>query len=475
VFILRDALGEAIDTWDPEIFEELQGAFTIQEDGVPIDTDETNIFVTHAENLRYNVVILLDFTASMYHAGDGGGAVIDSMVDAAIEFIEDLPDTYRIAIMEYHDRQQTNRMIQDFTTSKATLIDALQNFSVPVGAHGASEIRDALVDAALLLAFDDLLTLPFDDADVRAVVFVSDGRDTSSINTLDETLEFIEDTRVRLYPIGFGSDVNAPALIRLATDSGGHYYPAPNETALVEALGNESALGPDAPGIVAKDLSRQIVLSYPTLFQEGEHTYLITALFRGLQGSFQRDGVFAVGGDVRAGQIALRTAGIQPDGTADVFIRADYIPREVTEIRVRIISPEPGYTVEIVPDGLLDGWTLEDETSGNEFFTVSTTPDNPLQYGDFGPLLRVSYTGLTPGSDFEMGFRVDNRIYINPPFTKFFQYPDAIIVGDGTSQESVIPILITDGFDPDAPGAFDRDGDGVDDFDDLFPDDDTMS
>jgi hypothetical protein len=34
-----------------------------------------------------------------------------------------------------------------------------------------------------------------------------------------------------------------------------------------------------------------------------------------------------------------------------------------------------------------------------------------------------------------------------------------------------VPIQLSDGFDPDAPGAFDRDGDSVADFDDLFPDD----
>jgi hypothetical protein len=101
---------------------------------------------------------------------------------------------------------------------------------------------------------------------------------------------------------------------------------------------------------------------------------------------------------------------------------------------------------------------------------VLTTEDNFLRYGAFGDLLRVRFAGVGPGS-FDLGFRVDNRIYISPPVTKFFQYPDTLTVGTGSSAATVVPLLLSSGFDPDAPGAWDRDGDSVVDFDDLFPDD----
>jgi hypothetical protein len=462
VFLLRDALGNAINTSDPNVLEELQTAFTIHEDGVPLDVDETNLFVKGAVNLRYNVVLLLDYTGSMYNAPPGSGAVIDQMVDGSVDFINDLPDSYRLAIMEYHERQQTDRLIHDFSTNKSTLTTELQNFSVPFGEHGASEVYDAVLDACIRLEFEDIFALSFNDADVRAIIFISDGRDTSSITTLDEVITEAKDRRIRLYPIGFGENVRASTLIRMATETGGHYYPAPTAATLLDLLQNESSQGPGAPGKIVTDLERQVVLTYITLFQDGSHTYLIRGNYQGLEGSFEKDGVFAIGGDIRAGQLALHTTGIQPDNSARVDIRADYVPRSISEIRIRVFSTEP-FALSIDPDGLIGDWDLIDEGGG--VYTASTLPANPLRYGDFGNLFHVNFAGVA--GDFGVGFRVDNEIYVNPPFTKYFQYPTGLLVTTGSSQSDVVPLLLADGFDPDAPDAYDFDGDTTTDFDDF--------
>lgn len=98
-----------------------------------------------------------------------------------------------------------------------------------------------------------------------------------------------------------------------------------------------------------------------------------------------------------------------------------------------------------------------------------------MKYGAFGNMFKVNYTGLNQNDIVPLIFRVDNQVYVNPPFTKFFQYPDGILIEEGSSQATVVPLAIADGFDPDAADAWDRDEDGVDDFDDLFPDDDTQS
>jgi len=468
VFLMRDALGNAIDTTDPDVFEELQTAFTIEEDDIPLDTDETNLFVTSAENLRYNVILMLDYTGSMFNAGAGNGDVIGQMVSASTDFIDDLPPSFRLALMEYHDRQQTNRLVHNFSTSKVSLKDGLLAFDVPFGENGASEVYDALLDGIQRLANEDIGTLPFDDTDVRALIFISDGRDTSSIATLEECITQATDNRVRLYPIGFGQNVNAAPLIQLATETGGHYYAAPDASALVDLLQSESGQPGNPPGRIITELQRQIVLTYVSLFQEGSHNYLISAEYQGITGSFQRDAVFAIGGDVRAGQLSLRTAGIQPDGTADVFVRAEYVPRNISQIKVKFISSTP-ITVELDPNGLISDWVLVN--NGGGVYTALTSETSPLKYGAFGNMFRVRYTGLNTTDVLPLGFRVDNQIYVNPPFTKFFQYPDGIIVQEGSTQASTVPIQLADGFDPDAINAWDRDEDTVPDFDDLFPDD----
>ncbi|MCC6694076.1 MAG: VWA domain-containing protein [Candidatus Hydrogenedentes bacterium] len=462
VFLLRDALGEAIDTTDPAVLEELQTAFTVYEDQVPLDIDETNLFVSSAEHLKSNIVLLLDYTGSMYNAPPGNGVVIEQMVNASAEFINDLPDSQRLAIMEYHERQQTDRLIHNFSTSKSSLISGLEAFSVPFGEHGASEVNDAIVDACERLENEDLGLLELNNADVRAVIFISDGRDTSSVNDVDEVIDIAKDKRVRLYPIGFGQNVRASALIKMATETGGHYYPAPTAADLVNLLQNESTAGPGAPGVIAKELERQIVLTYISLFTEGSHTYLITGNYQGLEGSFQEDAVFAIGGDIHAGQIGLRSAGIQPDNSATVFVRSEYVPRNINQMRVRVISAQP-FTLSLDPEGLLQDWILVNEGGG--VYTALTSELTPLRYGAFGNLFRVDFTGVV--ADFNMGFRVDNQVYVNPPFTKFFQYPTLLPVTTGSSDADVLPILVEQGFDPDALDAWDADEDGTTDFNDL--------
>jgi hypothetical protein len=42
-----------------------------------------------------------------------------------------------------------------------------------------------------------------------------------------------------------------------------------------------------------------------------------------------------------------------------------------------------------------------------------------------------------------------------------------LLVTDGSSQADVIPLLLEDGFDPDALDAYDYDEDGTTDFDDF--------
>ncbi|MBI4556267.1 MAG: VWA domain-containing protein [Candidatus Hydrogenedentes bacterium] len=472
IFLLRDHLGKAIDATDPEILGQLQTAFTLEEDQTPVDLNETNLFVAGPTGLRYNVVLLLDYTGSMFNAGDGNGVAIDQTVDAATKFIMDLPESYRIALMEYHERQQTNRLIHSFTTDKQPAIDTLRNFTIPDADHGASEVYEAVADACQRLADEDRAVLPLDDADVRAVFFVTDGRDTSSLITVDELATKAQETRSRLYPIGFGETVaNNEAVLRdLASRTGGHYYAAPTLGDLTNLFDHElTATDPGAPGVLIKELKRQIVLTYITLIQGGSHTYSIKATFQGREGFIEQDAVLALGGDVRAGQIALRTAGIQADGSAEVFVRADYAPRNVTQIRFKILTDatHPA-TVELASEGLLADWVLVPE--GNGIFTALTTEDNPLRYGAFGDLLKISFDGIPPDS-FGIEFRVDNRIYVNPPFTKFFQHPEKLTVGPGSSQASVTPLLLESGFNPDAADAWDRDQDLHADFDDLFPDD----
>jgi len=466
------------------------------------------------------------------------------------------------------------------------------------------------------------------EADVRAVVFVSDGWDTSSNKKLNELTKFAQDNRVRFYPVGFSgrisNPVNASVLIQLANETGGHTYYAPEIGDLAKLLDTEKALvfdgvatdlfnrtatvrlrntgtdtltwqiinnldwlaafppsgnipplhrrpdgtidepgirevtvalGPGLPsgmyegavrltsdngdatlevaatvaaasalsafsiiphtddaGKVWRELGGQVVLSYTSLFQSGKHTYLIQATYPDTQGkptsaAFEKNGVF-YGGDTRAGQISLSTTGIH-EGEAEVFIRADYVPRNITQLRVRFIVTVPADLtpnlslpqrtalldrlkaalnnggVKVTPQGLLSGWRLI-STEGNGIFSLVTEPGHSLPYGAFGDLLKLSFEGLGDEDAFALGFRVDNWVYYSPAtstspsLTKYFLYPGGRLNPEGIlsvarQSSTASPALsvsdFTKPFDPETPGAWDRDGDSWADFDDSAPDD----
>jgi len=468
VFTIRDQFGETIDVLDPNVLAELQDAFEIEEDGEPLDLDETSFFVTSGLNLKHNVVILLDFTGSMFNAGNGNGEVIDQMVEGAKELIRDLPPSFRIAILEYHQRQQATRLISNFSTDKDALIEQLDSFSLLPGENGASEVFDAVEESAQRLANEDINVLSFDGADVRSVVFITDGRDTSSVSDADSATNFAEDLRVRLYPIAFGEDPAIAPLVSMADETGGQFYRAQNAAELLNLLANESDEGPDAPGLIAKDLSRQVVLSYVGLQAMGG-TYRITATVNGNTGQFERDAVVAAG-DLRAGQIQLFTTGLEADGTARVFVRGEYFPRAVSQIRFRLFTDET-VDVSIDPNGPISDWVLIDQ--GNDTYLALTNEATPAPFGAFGNLFRLDFSGVAEDM-INVGFRVDNRLYLSPPTARFFQYPFNIMIDSTSNLAAVVPLPPDSGFNPDAPFAFDTDEDGIDNFEDRNPENDLL-
>lgn len=251
VFLLRDSLGRAIPTRTQAEREDV--SFAIFEEGRPLDLNETNFFVTGPDNLKVNLVLMLDFTGSMYFAGTqdpidplAPGEAVEQVTTAAKAFLDDLPAGYRVALMYYNDRQQQNRVIQQFTTDRASLKDALDAFTLPPALFGVSTIYDALENAIELLEAEDAEdVLPFDEADVRAVLFVTDGVDNASFASASDVIDAADNARVRLYPLAYAplrTFADLGAMNELAAETGGRMYTANDVPALTRLLATEAAL-----------------------------------------------------------------------------------------------------------------------------------------------------------------------------------------------------------------------------------------
>lgn len=640
VFLLRDSLSKVIPTATEEDRERI--GLTISEDGVPLQLTETSYYVDGPDNLKVNLIVMLDYTGSMYYAGVDDtedpldpGEALARVKAAAKKFIEDLPPSYRVALMFYNDRQQQNRLIRAFTTDRQALNAALDAFSLPSTQVGASDIYDALLDGVnRLVAEDSDNTLPFDDADVRSIVFITDGYDNASSVELSQVTSTAKDNKVRLYPLGYSPSgaINSADLLVMAEDTGGHLYTAQKVKDLTKLLANEKTLtieageaaAPDQvlfnignigdaaltwqisgmadapwitgvnpsqgtilpggsapvtvsvnpeivstgilnqavlnitsnngsgtatvslvtqgvppainslkldvrdePGTVWGELENQLVLTYLTPKQK-DFGYTIRFEYKQDNGrtitGFFEENATAYTGDIRAGQVSMNTTGIyvQPnnpdldDATrAEVFVRADYVPRDVNLFRMRFfLVPPDGVTqavsdallnnarmkVELASDGLLvphevtgSGWRLLPE--GDGAYTVLTSRENSLPYGAFGNLFKITVTGLRQfleafddefrQPEFFIEMRLDNDQYVlpaapgHPSETKYFLYPagpsypqrrlTVSTASDIAPSSQTVDGLAGLTFDPEASGAWDRDGDGIADFQDPQP------
>lgn len=648
VFLLRDTVGRAIPTRTAEERERIR--FEVSEDSIPLDLNEVTLRVDGPETLKGNVVVMLDYTGSLYRAGTDAsenprlpGEVIDEVRDAVAMFLDDLPAGYRVALMYHNDRQAVNRLIHPFTTDRSSLKRALRNFNVPPQLHGTSDIWDALSDAVTrIVAEDPADTLPFDEADVRAVFFITDGNDNSSTVDASSIATEARDNHVRLYPLVYnvGAPVNYADVITLAEESGGHLYNAGNPENLVYLLGHKRSLvlspvdqansgnvntasfrirnagreplswsifpeesypwiasvtpasgtvvpggeslvtvtvAPNAlttplrvgralfniatsdgdgevvvflalddgsasvqqlslglydePGEVWSELRNQIVLSYVTPLQRAAQ-YNIRAHYTQptggeITGFFEEDSIFYMG-DVRAGQISLRTTGILVDtaaatladvAKAEVYVRADYVPRKVSSFKLRFMPmldadiPESlmeafdqhTMKVELAPAGILvypggerPNWRLVPGNDG--IYTLLTPEQFSLPYAASGNLLRITFANLLPfvqaaaaaglEPEFFLDMRADNDIYyapqtqFRPSQTVYFLYPSGPVNPDrplriGPDSDLAAPSrtivgLVSTGINPEAPGAWDRDDDGIPDFNDPYPDDEYL-
>ncbi len=646
IFMLRDTLGQVIPTQTAEDLAKIN--FVISENESPVDMNEVTMEMKGPEDLKVNMVLMLDYTGSMYYAGVGDeafprqpGDVLEEVKEAAAMFIDDLPPSYRVALMYHNDRQPLNRLIHPFSTNRESLKNALRLFTVPAQMHGTSDIWDALVDATdRIVAEDATDTLPYDDADIRAVLFITDGNDNSSTVASSAASSAAKDQRVRLYPLAYsaGVGINYPNLIPLAEETGGHFYNAGTADKLVNLLGHKRSLvlkpvaydptsgvaefkifnagqGPltwsileeevnpwltsispangvtppgaeslisvtvdpllvtgvgeagrsalqiqssdgngevqvylalesgtttiqslslsmrDEPGLVWGEMQNQVVLSYVTPTQ-GSGSYSIRANYTQVDGGtissvFEENGIYYPG-DVRAGQISMNSTGISYDyaaatweevAQAEIYVRADYVPRFVNIFRMRFMPMtantipanvqaafwEHTMKVELAPEGLLvfdaaditPNWRLVPENDG--IYRMLTPKDYALPYGANGNLLRITFSNLWPfveaadaagiEPEFFLDMRVDNTMYyapatdVRPSETVYFLYPSGPTNPDRplrVSEEAdlagpsrTVEALAFPGIDAEATGAWDRDEDGLLDFSDPFPDEDS--
>ena len=395
VFSLRDQEGHAIVLPAEQVKRGLQvserGPGT---DGAweEIDYTETSFFVHTAENIDLEVVFVLDFTNSMSEARlSDGSSGVDAMLRAFEAALAVLPSAHRVGVVEFHDRNVSPSVLSRLTTNRQAILDSVGDFD-----SGSSRVWDSVVTGSNLFSSREQ-----NPRAVRALVFLSDGRDTSSDSMREQAAQYARERGVQLYAVSVGDVFQESELRSVAHSTDGAYYSAHDLDLVQEQL-----------HLLVNDLRGQYQLTYITLRRSGGYHIGISARLVGIRGEtevgpfdvarfFASDNQGVIGYDPPSLDRASQRA--------TVFMRAQHIPRNIDRIRFRADTDKP-LRVELVPSrdgGLLEGWTLNGPDSGGWYEAESATP---LEFGSLGLLAKLTISGVTEeGSLIPIEF--DNSIY----------------------------------------------------------------
>ncbi len=472
-----------------------QDNFLIKEADLQIENKETSQFLTSAENLRQDVVILLDYSNSAFlSAVTAQQTHIDVLNQLRADFpsesfpefadfetaadplqylynetvgklLTDLSPSYNISIMEFHARNQGSRSVTGFikndAAGNAQLLAALN--AISISDRGASEIMPAIANASGNLVLENspipstesvIPSSSFDDADVRTIILVTDGRITTGPDTVNDTVLLLLADRTRLYSVAWGNEVNAGPLAAVSSATGGHIYitkdlpdgsPADPDTervpsieTLYDWMSDDAGLGDACDQSIALDMRSQVVLSYVTLSVEDNIRGGVSATFDdpgdgntvdlcrlpdqgSISGSFEQllpvgavVGTDTFGFGVNLGQVKMvHVAGVGMGAEVNLFV--DYMPRDIRQIEFVVAVSDTlldidDVVMEVRTENRSDGglfeavWSLDQLANGidpdtglnTQRYVVNTSglmddlSGTPAIYGSFGKLITIN-------------------------------------------------------------------------------------
>ena len=220
-----------------------------------------------------HVVLVFDRSGSMNDQGKITGAQ-----NAARTFVSQLRDQDQVALVAFNDQVQ---VMQDFTSDKTTLRDQINRLRP----EGGTALYDALNQAVSIAA---------QTSGRKAIITLTDGQNNRGDRTPDQAIQAANAVNVPVYTIGLGtgSDIDENVLRQIATQTGAHYYNAPdaNQLQALYDLLNQQIRG-----------AYPLVYTSPRNYQDGTRRTVQVALQPSAPGlnlsaPLVSDGTYLVGG-----------------------------------------------------------------------------------------------------------------------------------------------------------------------------------
>ena len=429
--------GQSIYT-DPRLL-----SVTCYEDGVPISPSETGDWLVRATTKLLKAYLVLDFSDSIASLsngdsnGDGVSDAVDAEVNGAITFVNQQTSDTRLGVYEFHRDDKPPSQVISLSTDKTAVNNAIAGIwtnyvkNFPAG----SVCWDALTAAISALGGTNA-------DEEHYVVFVSDGRDESSVSTVQSVITAATNNLVRIYCIGFGDELNPAPLQQITSATGGQYYEARTTADLANAF---TPVSKDIKGryvlrwaSLKRSSSIPVMPSFKITYQGYDFTSPTNAMITPASTNVDKTTTppttnitlavtnytippfvpGSIAGDVLMGGLRLApNADIMPTA---LDLRATYIPRYIRQIRLHYVANWPCHTVlqSTNVGELLYGWTLSEtnDGSGGKWMTLSSSNINniatSLPFGSFGNLVTFVFRDAIPDTSTAFTtFQIDSSIY----------------------------------------------------------------
>lgn len=173
--------------------------FEVYEDGEQVSISESNLQVIKSDELPYTLqlVLMLDNSSSLLNN-------LDDIIIHATNFVNSLSPQFEMAVYKF---SEDPILIQDFTSDKAVLINAINDIKNDV--YETTDLYGAVIEGA------DKMEDSFsrDEIIQTAMIIFTDGDDTQAEHTLSEALNAASSKRI--YTVGLGTDVKPEVLEKI--------------------------------------------------------------------------------------------------------------------------------------------------------------------------------------------------------------------------------------------------------------------
>lgn len=344
--------------------------------------------------------IVLDYSIGMRL----NPAALDNMEYAATDlFLPGLPEEGLVGATLYYRDDLDSVRVASFTldhTFVSERILAIQENMIGSFSSG-SRMLDTLRQTVLRFDQDNI------NDEERFILLLAGSGDTSSTETVDRVVNVANNRHVKIHAVGFLSDLDsASMMLDLATRTGGFYLP----------VGAAEEL-PRIISLIVDRLDANYLLRWATLKrQDIQVTPGFTVAFSSFPAAYTATTAFNplnLAGNVLEGR--LRITSSRAGDNAAALLRAEYIPRNITRLVVRVT---PSMPIEVSPvpataSGLIEHWNLERTDEENGSITLNlTSPDGaPLPFATFGGLIRFDFAGVPPsGTPLFTSFIIENAL-----------------------------------------------------------------